>query len=295
MTIEQLRYFCIVAEQKNISHAAEILYISPSALSRHISALEEGLNVKLFIRSVNSIELTKAGEYVFEKAPQVIKIFDNFESSIQQINRNTISSIIIGCPLLYNAELFSLFEKFRIKNPDTAFMLNPLESWEVKNAVETGENDCGITFDYELDPDDSKFDFSLIFKEHFSVLMKKNHPLAIKKSLTLDDIKNETLLLPTRPSDPRGPFFNKLKELGIKPRKAFESPVKAAFQVRAGNGMAIYPTSVCKEFQEGCTIVPFNDETFDTRMVLFWRADENKEPVIEFINFIRASVDHAQI
>ena len=161
--------------------------------------------------------------------------------------------------------------------------------------METGENDCGITFDYELDPDDSKFDFSLIFKEHFSVLMEKNHPLAIKKSLTLDDIKNETLLLPTRPSDPRGPFFNKLKELGIKPRKAFESPVKAAFQVRAGNGMAIYPTSVCKEFQEGCAIVPFNDETFDTRMVLFWRADEHKESVIEFINFIRASVDHAQI
>ena len=295
MTIEQLRYFCTVAEQKNISRAAEILYISPSALSRHISALEEGLNVKLLMRSVNSIELTKAGQYVFEKAPQVIKIFDNFESSIQQINRNTLSTIIIGCPLLYNAELFSLFEKFRINNPDTAFMLNPLESWEVKNAVETGENDCGFTFDYELDPNEIKFDFIPIFNEHFSVLMEKNHPLAIKKNLTLDDIKNETLLLPARPNDPRGPFFSKLKELGIKPRKAFESPVKAAFQVRAGNGMVIYPTSVCKEFQEGCAIVPFSDDNLNTRMVLFWKADENKKSVIKFINFIKASVDHAQI
>ena len=68
MTFEQLSYAVAVAQEKNISKAAERLFISQSALTKSLNRLEEELGIKIFDRNVVPVRLTFAGECYIEKA-----------------------------------------------------------------------------------------------------------------------------------------------------------------------------------------------------------------------------------
>lgn len=61
MEIRTLRYFLEAAQEKNMTRAAQRLYVSQSALSKQLKGLEEELGKRLFIRHSFSIELTQGG------------------------------------------------------------------------------------------------------------------------------------------------------------------------------------------------------------------------------------------
>ena len=64
MTFEQLEYFLTTAKYMNLSKAAAELFISHSAISKSISALEEELGTRLFVRKNNVLTFTPSGEYL---------------------------------------------------------------------------------------------------------------------------------------------------------------------------------------------------------------------------------------
>lgn len=68
MEIRHLRYFIAVAEELQISRAAERLHIELSPLSRAIKELQEDLGVKLFVRTTRSTRMTQAGKLFLEHA-----------------------------------------------------------------------------------------------------------------------------------------------------------------------------------------------------------------------------------
>ena len=70
MNFLHLKYFLLVAEELNITRAAERLYISQQSLSNHISNMEKELDVKLFTRSPK-LSLTYAGDLLVETATQI--------------------------------------------------------------------------------------------------------------------------------------------------------------------------------------------------------------------------------
>lgn len=69
----QLRTFCVVAEEENISRAAERLYLSAPAVSGHIKSLEDELGVELFSRSSRGMTLTEAGHVLWDDADNILK------------------------------------------------------------------------------------------------------------------------------------------------------------------------------------------------------------------------------
>ena len=64
MELRQLRYFVTVAEEANISRAAQKVFLTQPALSRQIKALEEALGQRLLDREAHSIRLTPAGQNI---------------------------------------------------------------------------------------------------------------------------------------------------------------------------------------------------------------------------------------
>ena len=68
MELRQLRYFVAVAEEANISRAAQKIFLTQSALSRQIKALEEEIGQCLLERQAHSIRLTPAGEALLREA-----------------------------------------------------------------------------------------------------------------------------------------------------------------------------------------------------------------------------------
>ena len=95
MNFLHLKYFLLVAEELNITRAAERLYISQQSLSNHISNLEKELGVQLFTRSPK-LSLTYAGNLLVETAGQILDLHDQYLSKVGDINRNYIGSLRVG-------------------------------------------------------------------------------------------------------------------------------------------------------------------------------------------------------
>ena len=72
MEIRVLRYFIAVANERNISKAAESLHLTQPTLSRQLKELEERLETTLFIRGNREIILTESGHYLLQKAKEIL-------------------------------------------------------------------------------------------------------------------------------------------------------------------------------------------------------------------------------
>ncbi|HII79716.1 MAG TPA: LysR family transcriptional regulator, partial [Methanosarcina sp.] len=77
MKLNIMREFVRLSATRNYSKTADELYIAQSALSRHMSALEDELNVKLIDRTRNSFELTPMGKIVLEDFKKILKNYED--------------------------------------------------------------------------------------------------------------------------------------------------------------------------------------------------------------------------
>lgn len=83
MELEQLRVFLTLAETKNISRAAERLFVSHSTVSRSLAALEDELGVRLLERGNRVFGLTEAGECLRERAAEALRLVDSIEEEMR--------------------------------------------------------------------------------------------------------------------------------------------------------------------------------------------------------------------
>ena len=82
MQIEYLREFLVLGQTLNFHMAAEALFITDSALSRHISLVENELGVPLFYRSTRNVEFTPIGHQLYLKVSELIKKYDDIHNDI---------------------------------------------------------------------------------------------------------------------------------------------------------------------------------------------------------------------
>ena len=87
MTIHQLQSFLAVAEKQSFTAAADILYISQSALSQQIRQLEHQLGFQLFDRSTRQVTLTEAGRSFYRNAQQLQALYAHALSEGQQLQQ----------------------------------------------------------------------------------------------------------------------------------------------------------------------------------------------------------------
>lgn len=96
MELYQLRTFVIVAEEAHLSRAAERLFVSQPAVSAHIKALEEELDVKLFVRSSKGMELTRQGQVLKVKAEQAINAANEVLFEAKALKSELVGKMRVG-------------------------------------------------------------------------------------------------------------------------------------------------------------------------------------------------------
>ena len=86
MTLEQMREFVILAEERNYLVAADMLYSTQATLSRHIMAMEKELGFPLFTRSTKKIELTQEGSRFLVYARRAMKLQDDYLAELAPLS-----------------------------------------------------------------------------------------------------------------------------------------------------------------------------------------------------------------
>ena len=96
MELRNLRSFVLVAETSSFSIAASRCYLTQSAVSQHIKALEEELKCKLLIRNSHNAILTECGELLFAQAKEILKLSDDCIEQINALNNCITGELRIG-------------------------------------------------------------------------------------------------------------------------------------------------------------------------------------------------------
>lgn len=82
MDIRVLQYFVTIARERTISRAAEQLHLTQPTLSRQLKDLEEELAVSLFNRSNREMTLTEDGQYLYNRAQEILKLVNKTEEKL---------------------------------------------------------------------------------------------------------------------------------------------------------------------------------------------------------------------
>lgn len=82
MDIRVLQYFVTIARERTISRAAERLHLTQPTLSRQLKDLEDELAVSLFNRSNREMTLTEDGQYLYNRAQEILKLVNKTEEKL---------------------------------------------------------------------------------------------------------------------------------------------------------------------------------------------------------------------
>ena len=98
MNLKQLKYFTAIYDYKNLSHAASHCNVAQSAISHHLSNLENELGVMLFSRKSRGMEPTAAGTKLFEHAKQILRAVHTAEQDVRMESTKVEGDIALGLP-----------------------------------------------------------------------------------------------------------------------------------------------------------------------------------------------------
>lgn len=96
MNVKDFQYISEIAKCGNISHAANHLYISQSALTKHLKQLENELGIPLFLRLGKKVIPTPAGEYYCLKADEILRLNHELENGIKNLKASYVRQLRVG-------------------------------------------------------------------------------------------------------------------------------------------------------------------------------------------------------
>ncbi len=146
MNERQLRYIVAIAEERNITAAAQKLFISQPSLSYLLSHVEEELGIKLFDRNVTPLAPTDAGECYIETAKQILSLYRELKNQIDDIQHLRKGRLTIGCSPQISSFLFpALLPNFRRKHPDIQITLYEESLTVLEELLASGDLEVAFT------------------------------------------------------------------------------------------------------------------------------------------------------
>lgn len=196
----QLETFIHVADSGSFNKAAENLYISPPAVIKQINAMEKELEATLFIRSHRGLILTDAGKIFYRDAAYLLQYYQ--EAKERAKNATQIDSCILKIgtsPMTPGKFLLDLWPHIHSQLPNIKFQLVPFENnpETVKKIQKAFEQKIDMVVGV-LDPNYLKergCAATFLSQEPIRIAVPFRHQLAKKEFLTLDDLKDEKLML----------------------------------------------------------------------------------------------------
>lgn len=148
----QLRTFVAVAEEQHLTRAAERLHISQSAASAHVRAVEESLDIQLFVRTNRSLELTRAGQLLLGKAKSLLNDATLFTSFAREIRGKIEGHLVVGSSSEpASSRIGDVVSALRTRHPLISVDLRARPSTGTQQGLKTGEVDIGILLGRPVD------------------------------------------------------------------------------------------------------------------------------------------------
>ncbi len=278
MTLTELKYIVAAAREKHFGRAAEACFVSQPTLSVAIKKLEEELDVKIFERGAAEISVTPLGEQIVRQAQRVLEDAQEIRE-MAKLGKDPLSGPLrLGIIYTIGPYLLPELVKNTIEQvPQMPLMLQENFTAKLLDMLRLGELDCAIMA--EPFPD-SGLATAPLYDEPFQAALPTGHALAKRKTLTAEELKQDTMLLLGTGHCFRDhvlevcPEYARFASGAEGLRKSFEgsSLETIKYMVASGMGVTVVPQlSVPADKQPHIRYVKFAPPVPMRRVVLAWR------------------------
>lgn len=285
MDIRQLRYFCVVAEELNLTHAAERLHMAQPPLTRRIKQLETELGATLFERKPRGLALTHEGKFFLAHALQILEKVDTTVAATRRMARrgHQVFGIAMVGSLLYG-QLPQLIRRLR-QTDDIELVLLELTTVSQVQALKAGRIDIGFG---RLRIDDPDIVQEVLFDEPIVAALPVTHPLAGTRP-TLAELAQYPLII--YPASPRPSYADavlalfRLRGLRVNVIQETNELQTAIGLVASELGFSLVPEQVMRMHRDEVTYVRLA-ETNITSPIICSRRREPATPAMTLTNEI---------
>ena len=192
MNIRKLQYMCTIAEEQNITKAAQKLFVAQPYLSSMISRIEKELDIKIFDRSTSPLQLTWEGELYIAHARRVIDMEHQMQLKLQDVKKLKAGKVTIGCPFSLSAYVLPMvLPHFHRQYPNIELELHELLPSEIEQLLVRGLLDVGFT---SAEPHETQLIHIPVLRQYYKVATGKYHPFVERfpeRMLSIKDLADE--------------------------------------------------------------------------------------------------------
>lgn len=205
----RLHVFRTAARRLNFTKAAEELFITQPAVTRHIHELERMLKIKLFERNGSQMKLSQAGKILLTHSDQIFAVYRDLEFEINTLMERQSGLLRLGASTTAAQYVLPpVLAGFRQKFPDVRLTLTSNNSDAIFHAVEAGEIDLGIS---EGATRESSVQFVPFLRDEIVLIARTQNP--VPSSLSLEELKGKALLIREPGSGTRDVLSRALKDV----------------------------------------------------------------------------------
>lgn len=243
----KLEIFVTTAEQKSFTRAAELLHMTPSAISLSIKTLESKMGTRLFDRTNKYVQLTSAGSIVYTHAKEILMQYNNMAQSLIDLEPSKNMSISIGAAYTFGEYFLpGILYAFNKKHPNILTNITIQNSKAIAEQIHKQELDIG--FIVEADVAEFDVDVDLFSEEMMLIVARPDHPINKNSSIDKKMLESETWIIREEGSGTRDVTNKFFSQLGISPKRimSFGSSQTIKESVALGLGVSYLSESIIK-------------------------------------------------
>lgn len=271
-SINQLRYFCAAAKLGSLARAATERHVSATAIAAAVDALEASFGAQLCIRrKARGIELTPTGRILFEEALALIRDADQLGKRIRATDDELTGTLRVGCfSNLATLIVPGVLAAFEQTHPNASLEFTVEMNSQLIDAVQRSEIDCIIGYDKAIP---TGFGKKRLAKMKTFVAVNPQHRFAHRTSLTLEDLKDEPMVLfqsAVTPSHSPPMFGPHPLPFDVRFRSSQIELVRSLVRSGWGFTLTLEPADAPMNRASGNVLIPLETNWPDEHIVLAW-------------------------
>lgn len=292
MNINQLKYFLAVAEFKSFTKAANLYYISQTAITQQIHALEEQMGVLLVDRSKRPIALTPAGNVFQVEAKAILDHMNTAMDKVHDASTGLVGALRIGYTKGYErSSLAKLLRNFRLNYPNIMITCYRCDTDTLAAGLLNNDYDIIFTWDSTNILQEENIEYKQMESVPLSVALYDTHPLAHRNSLSRRELKGQPILYmsPSGSGESYGDnhFMELYYKAGYQPDILFRSSDTESIllMVSAEEGISIMPSYLTNTLSDAKNLVfvPLIGEGEFEQIVAVWKKEDQSPALRHFI------------
>jgi len=291
MNLTRIQYFVEVAKLENFSKAAQTLYVSQPNLSKQIALMEQELGFALFRRTGKNIQLTQAGQYLYEQWKDLPGCISRAIDHAEALSRGDEGSLSIGVAEGQDVNFFLASRIARLREccPGVTIEMERNNFRNLRQGLDRGSYDVLLTMEFETEGRDD-WETQILFAQPGALAISRAHPLASRDDLTIDDLRNEPFVAISREDSPGGYdlLIRQCAECGFVPNivREMSSTESLFLGVEMGMGVAMLDRNTRLERNDAVRMITIPDSRA-AGLVAVWRKDTQNPMVRQLAKILR--------